>query len=229
MDAYCKLEHFGIEIYTAIDVYSRYIIWFYVGLSSRTAISVASQYLATLREGHVIPLFLRTDRGTETILAADSHYIISSTLREREDGEPLQFSDCFKYSTSKENVRIESWWRQQSKTSINQWRDCFISLANKGEFNRDSLGNRIAFKAIYMPIIRRALDTFVNLWNYHEIRKEPKRPYLVHGIPYMLYNTPQLSSGEHCGCFAPEEVVEDMQSKLPEFGSFSTRRHTRNC
>jgi hypothetical protein len=33
-----KLQPFGIEIYVAIDSYSRYIIWVYIGISARTEV-----------------------------------------------------------------------------------------------------------------------------------------------------------------------------------------------
>ncbi|OJJ07710.1 hypothetical protein ASPVEDRAFT_46950 [Aspergillus versicolor CBS 583.65] len=48
IDGYLKLAPYGIEIYAAIDAYSRYIIWIYVGISSRTAVSVLRQFLDTL-------------------------------------------------------------------------------------------------------------------------------------------------------------------------------------
>lgn len=48
IDGHCKLNFYGIEIYAAIDAYSRYIIWIYVGISSRTAVSVLRQFLDTL-------------------------------------------------------------------------------------------------------------------------------------------------------------------------------------
>ncbi|KAI9882169.1 MAG: hypothetical protein M1823_006084, partial [Watsoniomyces obsoletus] len=37
LDGYCKLDPYGIEIYAAIDAYSRYIVWIYVGVSARTS------------------------------------------------------------------------------------------------------------------------------------------------------------------------------------------------
>jgi hypothetical protein len=40
IDGYMKLEPFGIEIYAIIDGYSRYIVWIYVGITARTAVSV---------------------------------------------------------------------------------------------------------------------------------------------------------------------------------------------
>jgi hypothetical protein len=40
-----KLAPYGIEIYAAIDAYSRYVVWIYVGVSGMTAVSVVRQYL----------------------------------------------------------------------------------------------------------------------------------------------------------------------------------------
>ncbi|KAF3392417.1 hypothetical protein F1880_008931 [Penicillium rolfsii] len=39
MDGYMKLSGYGIELYAAIDGFSRYILWIYVGISTRTAIN----------------------------------------------------------------------------------------------------------------------------------------------------------------------------------------------
>ena len=108
IDGYCKFEAWGIQIYAAIDCYSRYVIWLYVGLTGRSAYSVFSQYIEALDDCRVVPQILRSDRGAETIQAADAHYYLSSKLRN--GGEPMLFSDYFKYGTSKMNQRIEAWW-----------------------------------------------------------------------------------------------------------------------
>ncbi len=44
MDGYMKLLLYGIEIYVAIDTYSQYIIWIYVGVFKITVISILRQY-----------------------------------------------------------------------------------------------------------------------------------------------------------------------------------------
>ena len=64
---------------------------------------VYAQYIATLANTQVLLEILRSDRGTETAEAANAHYYFSQELREHPKGEPLQFSDVFRYSTSKEN------------------------------------------------------------------------------------------------------------------------------
>ena len=40
IDGHDKLSRFGFEIYGAIDAYSRYVVWCYVGILNRTAVSV---------------------------------------------------------------------------------------------------------------------------------------------------------------------------------------------
>ena len=49
LDGHDKLARFGIEIYGCVDAYSRKIIWFYVGSSNRTQVSVLRQYLYTVK------------------------------------------------------------------------------------------------------------------------------------------------------------------------------------
>ena len=63
VDGHDKLSRFGFEIYGAIDAYSRYIVWCYVGISNRTAVSVNKQYLRLIRTTLHIPKLIRSDKG----------------------------------------------------------------------------------------------------------------------------------------------------------------------
>ena len=63
IDGHDKLSRFGFEIYGAIDAYSRYVVWCYVGISNRTAVSVNKQYLRLLRTTLHIPKLIRSDKG----------------------------------------------------------------------------------------------------------------------------------------------------------------------
>ena len=118
IDGYMKLEPFGIEIYAGIDAYSRNIIWCYVGITARTAVSVVHQYLTTVRLIKRIPLFFRSDRGTETVLIAGAHH----QLHRLENLEDITLPECYIYGTSTENSRIESWWSHLSKSLLFRWR-----------------------------------------------------------------------------------------------------------
>ena len=68
IDAHCKLEFCGIQIYAVIDAYSRKLLWIYVGVSSRTAVSVAKQFLTYLQDEKIMPHKIRSDRALRPCL-----------------------------------------------------------------------------------------------------------------------------------------------------------------
>jgi hypothetical protein len=115
-----KLEPYGIEIYAGIDAYSRMIIWCYIGITARTAVSVVHQYLTAARTIKRVPKILRSDRGTETVLIAGAHYKLHQL--ENPDSPDITLPDCYIYGTSTENSRIESWWSHLSKSLLFRWR-----------------------------------------------------------------------------------------------------------
>ena len=121
LDGYCKFDFVGIEIYAAIDAYSRNVLWAYCGISARTEISVMRQYCDMLRGGSRMPQFLRTDHGSETPLLAATHYELSNSVRTN-TAEDIEFRDCYLFGTSTANQRIESWWGQLSKGQVGRWR-----------------------------------------------------------------------------------------------------------
>jgi hypothetical protein len=137
LDAYCKLEFFGIQIYAAIDSYSRNIVWSYVGISNRTVLSCAHQYCQILRRLGYRPKLIRSDRGNETIWLANSHYFLAEIEHQRVTGtsdSPL-FKDHYKYGTSKSNHYIEKWWGQMARMGLNAWRvSTILYISNSNTF-----------------------------------------------------------------------------------------------
>lgn len=77
IDGYMKLSTYGIECYAGIDAYSRFIMWFYCGISATTARVVLAQYIKMVEQYKYIPLLMRADRGRETGLIAGAHYYLS--------------------------------------------------------------------------------------------------------------------------------------------------------
>jgi hypothetical protein len=105
LDGHDKLKHWGIEIYGAIDAYSRYLVWVYVGVSNKATTSVLVQYLFSVASYGQHPQILQTDRGVETPICAEAHYGLS-----RKTQPHIPFVDTYYFGTSTRNVRIESWW-----------------------------------------------------------------------------------------------------------------------
>ena len=229
VDGHDKLKAFGIEIYGAIDAYSRYVAWIYVGISARTAVSVLSQYLTAVEVLESQPCFIRSDRGGETVLMADAHWQLRSTVEEN-----IPFAQCYFYGTSTANQRIESWWGQLTKSYINRMlvsrlkfnlsytisnsqQTYFRNLQKTGLFSADMLADRIALYAIYLPLLRDQILEFVEVWNVHRIRKQRNRPNVVQGKPFHNFFYPKVPVRDYrVDC--SEEKRADLQLDVQEYG-----------
>jgi hypothetical protein len=115
VDGHSKLQNYGIDVYGAIDGFSRRILWINVGLASNTQVSVARQYLQAIRALKIRPRIIRSDRGTETAMMADMHYSLevhhrSQLFNHNQAANPLPLRECYLYGKSTTNQRIESWW-----------------------------------------------------------------------------------------------------------------------
>lgn len=117
VDGYMKLDPYGIQIYAAIDAYSRYIIWVYVGIDTRTSVSVARQYLDTVQERKIMCNKIRSDHGSETSLLAQAHYELRKAYEPR-----IKATECYIFGPSTANQRIEAWWAQLSKSLLYRYR-----------------------------------------------------------------------------------------------------------
>ena len=112
-----KLQQYGIEIYGAIDAYSRYVPWMYVGVCAATAVSVAKMYLEALEVIPIQPQYLQADRGTETSLIMNAYWQLH-----QQRTPTIEAEHTFMYGSSTANSRIESWWGQLAKGQIQKWR-----------------------------------------------------------------------------------------------------------
>jgi hypothetical protein len=123
IDGHAKLDAWGIEIYAAVDAYSRKVIWIYVGISAHTAVSVLRQYVDTLEDEQVHPFILRSDRGVETPLIASAHHEFV-----KKHDATIAFKDCYYYGTSVKNTRVEKWWGNLTGSQLFTWRVSIIFL-----------------------------------------------------------------------------------------------------
>jgi hypothetical protein len=95
----------------------RFITWIYVGISARTAVAVLASYLDHITETGILPHTIRSDRGSETHMMANAHMQMHLALDPEKD-----LNSVFWYGTSTANQRIESWWRQMSKSQTLSWK-----------------------------------------------------------------------------------------------------------
>ena len=206
VDAHCKLEIVGIQIYAVIDAYSRKILWIYSGVSGRTAVSVAKQCLLYLKDRKVMPKRFRSDRGVETILVADAFHQLCE-LDEGRSEEDSIVEKCWLFGKSTANQRIEAWWMQLQSSMLHKWVIFFKKLQQENHFVKDRLADRIAAFAVYMLMIREACAEFVETWNKHRIRTQKNRPHAIAGKPWFLYGYPKEPAVD-CGSTPNPERVD---------------------
>lgn len=213
VDGHDKLKHFGIEIYGAIDVYSRYIIWMYVGVSNRTAISVIKQFLTAVRTLNVLPKRIRSDKESETLQMGTCQYLLHRFGNSNPD---VEFNQVYSYGTSKNNQRIESWWRQLLDRLTREWITTFEQFIEDGIFTAGD-SDIIALLAVYMPILRKQIHDFVEDWNVHPIRKSNK-PHVVPGQPYLLYlGTETDTSKPSCGIIPNPDFLSQLDLVVKDY------------
>ncbi|KAL4766702.1 hypothetical protein BDW60DRAFT_221101 [Aspergillus nidulans var. acristatus] len=224
---YLKLASYGIEVYAAIDAYSRYILWIYIGISTRTAVSVLQQFLDTVGIAQQQPRFVRSDRDTDTILLAEAQYKLQQSLHPE-----LDIRDCYLYGTSTSNQRIEALWHRITCGMVSRYREYFRDLQEEDKFYMDQLSDRIALYAIYIPLLRVQIPSFVRTWNHNSIQNPANRPHLVPGKPYMNYNFPATGVENQGVKFDMElfkRLQEDVQDwDIDEYLPPETYRWTRN-
>jgi hypothetical protein len=69
--------------------------------------------------------------------------------------------------------------------------DYFQELLEKQQFIKNNIADSIAFLAIYIPIIKKEVVVFTELWNNYNIRIQKKQPYYIKGKPRINYFWPK--------------------------------------
>lgn len=251
LDGHDKLKPFGIEIYAAIDAYSRYIVYCYVGVSNKTQVSVCKMYLQAISTSKWCPRLLRTDRGTEVPMMADAqHAFYKSYHQERSptdfDATKYPMKDCVVFGKSTHNHRIESWWNGLEKAQLGLWRVGLcgvgqVQLANSANqgfnlwlrnqgFHDDSNSDSVVYLHTILPLIRQETFDYVEVWNEHNIRRQKERPNHVAGVPRKLYEQSQSKGNgqrpvpRRYGFPVPEDELRAWNSALDSFGKFELSR-----
>ena len=123
IDGYDKLKPFGFCVHSAIDGYSRRILWPEVASSNNDPKVVGQYYLDDVRLVGATARIIRGDRGTEkgNIAAAQRFFRRSSS-------DEFSGEKCFMYGKSTSNQRIEAWWGRLKQGCAEWWIQFFKFL-----------------------------------------------------------------------------------------------------
>ena len=83
-----------------------------MGNFNRTQLSVLKQYLLAVKIRGLYPSFIKTDKGTETIILANAYFFLftEAVLAEHwsnKEYDSLHITDYYVYGPSTRNVRIK--------------------------------------------------------------------------------------------------------------------------
>ena len=192
---------FPLAIYGCYDTASRKVMFVKVWKSNSDPNLVGRWYFDHLYTSQRISSKLRIDRGTETGLLATLHVFLR---RNHGDMAP---EDTVEYGSSTSN-RIERWWRELHERLGKFFKFQLQQLLEQGFYDREDENDRKILAYVFIPIVQREIDLFVELWNNSRTRLQ-RNTLMPDGIPNVIYNSPEQYGLEDKGWnLCREELAE---------------------
>ena len=115
--------------------------------------------------------------------------------------------DIVEYGSSTSN-RIEHWWREFHERLGNFFKFQLQQLLEQGLYDREDENDRKILAYVFIPIVQREIDLFVELWNNSRTRFQ-RNTLMPDGIPNVIYDSPEeYNLEEKCGHLSREELAE---------------------
>jgi hypothetical protein len=105
---------------------------------------------------------------------------------------------------------------QLQSSQLNRWLIFFDTLKEEGHYKKDEISDRIAFLAVYMPLVRRDCYEFMEHWNTHRVRTQSNRPHTTSGKPWALYEHPEAPAVQ-CGSIPSADLVDKLAEDLKDY------------
>lgn len=131
----------------------------------------------------IISSKLRIDQGTETGRIATLHVFL------RRNHGDMTLKDTVEYGSSTSN-RIERWWKELYKRLEKFFKFQLLQLLEHGFYDPENESDRNILAYIYIPIVQREIDLFVELWNNSRGRLQ-RDTLMPDSIPNVIHNCPE--------------------------------------
>lgn len=182
---------FPLAVYGCYDTASRKVMFLKLWTSNSSPQLVGRWYFDHLYETKKISSIIRLDRGTETGVLASMHAFLRRSHGDMAPGDTVQ------YGTSTTN-RIERWWRELHERLEAFFTSQLLNLLDLGLYDREDDNDRSMMAYVYIPLIQREMDTFMELWNSSRCRLQ-KNTLMPDGIPDFIYCNPEAYGLEDQG------------------------------
>ena len=206
-DKLCGYQNwmFPLGLYGFIDTFSRKVLSLAVVFSNSDPKVIGRLYFDLLYKTKTLPVFIRMDKGTETGKMAAMHSYIMSKQDFFEN--PV---DSVVYGPSTTN-KIERWWRDLHERLEGYFKQQLKTLLEQKEYDPCNEIDRQLLGYVFIPVLQRECDKFVNIWNSHRIREQANM-CLSTGVPDHLFNFPEQYGGQKMGI----EITNDQLQEVAE-------------
>ena len=184
LDGYDKLKPFGFCIHGCIDGFSRKLIWLEVATTNNNPRVTAYYFLDTVKNLTFVPTIIRSDKGSENALIESLQIGLRTSHSDKFAGEKSYIK-----GRSVKNQRIESYWGQMRRHTVDYYIQFFKCMAERNLFDGSSLHTK-CLQYCFGPLIKYDIKCTMQLWNTHHIRKQAANNNLC-GKPFVMYNLPE--------------------------------------
>lgn len=203
-DKLCGFQNstFPLGIYGFIDTFSRKLLSLTVLFSNSSPLVIGHLYIELLKKLKDMQCHLRMDKGTETGKMATIHsYIIS-----KQDlfNDP---TSTVIYGPSTSN-NIERWWRDFHERFEKYFKLQLKNLLQDKEYNPNNNAHRKILAYVFIPIVQRECNLFIDIWNTHRIRKQQDIE-LPTGIPNHMFAFPAKYSAKYMGIPCNDDEIDE--------------------
>ena len=174
---------FPIALYGCYDTGSRKVLYLKVWTSNSRPELTDRWYFDYIFEARKISSMLRLDKGTETGLLASIHAFLR---KEHGDMAP---EDTVHFGSSTSN-KIEQFWKEIHERMEKFFKRQLLELLERGHYNPEDEDDRNMLSFIYIPIVQREVNVFIQLWNNSRTRLQ-KKTLMPDGIPNYIYSNPE--------------------------------------
>ncbi|XP_028416829.1 uncharacterized protein LOC114541037 [Dendronephthya gigantea] len=160
-------------------------------------------HIEHLLQTKLLSRYLRIDRGTETGKMATIHAYLVNKFEIMDDA-----TDSIIYGPSTSN-KIERWWRDLHERLERYFKAQLRELLQKHEYDPNFNHDRQLIAYVYVPIVQRECNTFINYWNSHRIRAQEKLE-IPTGIPNHMFSFPENYGATNEGIHLSEEDIREV-------------------
>ena len=106
--------------------------------------------------------------------------------------------------------KIERWWRDLNERLEKYFKLQLKSLLDELNYDPKNQNQRDALGYVFIPVVHRECNIFVDVWNSRRIRKQ-KGLELPTGIPNHMHSFPDMHGGDRKGLPLTQQLLDDVR------------------